>query len=70
MARSLLDPNQPGRTETQLLEEIAYYKARLADMRKAPETSRHRDGLQRVAERLKNSETMLARLRDRRTQRI
>jgi len=54
-------------TEDQLLGRIAYYKARLADIQKAPKHSRHREGWEAVAARLEESQHQLARLRSRRT---
>lgn len=53
-------------TEDQLLNEIAYYRARLADIEKAPEQSRHREGLERVSSRLKECQHQLAALRSKR----
>ena len=62
--RSILETLHPGVAEEQLIEEIAYYKARLADIRKAPATSRHRERLEHVADRLSHREMMLAQLRN------
>jgi hypothetical protein len=50
-------------TEEQLLGEIAYYKARLADIRRAPPASRHREVLHEVSDNLQRREEMLERLR-------
>jgi hypothetical protein len=61
--RSILDTLNPVVSEEQLIEEIAYYKARLADIRKAPATSRHRERLEHVADRLHQREMMLAQMR-------
>lgn len=61
--RSILETLRPSVTEEQLRSEIAYYKARLADIRRAPATSRHRDRLEHVADRLRQRELMLAQIR-------
>lgn len=52
--------------EEQLRSQIAYYKARLADIQKAPSNSRHREGWDAVATRLAESQYLLARLHSRR----
>lgn len=57
------DTLHPVVSEEQLLEEIAYYKARLADIHKAPATSRHCERLEHVAENLRQREMMLAQMR-------
>jgi hypothetical protein len=49
--------------EEHLLREIAYYKARLADIEKAPRHSRHREGWGLTANRLQECRTKLAKLR-------
>lgn len=58
--------NNPQAVEDQLLSQIAYYKARLADIQKAPKNSRHREGWETVTSRLEESQYLLARLRSRR----
>lgn len=60
MARSIRPPTA---VEEPILGEIAYCKARLADIRKAPESSRHREALGQVIERLRRNELLLAHLR-------
>lgn len=50
-------------TEEYLLGEIAYCKARLADIHNAPESSLHRQALAQVAERLHRTEALLSQLR-------
>lgn len=60
MARSI---RPPSASEEHILGEIAYCKARIADIRRAPETSRHREALSQVTERLRRSELLLAQLR-------
>lgn len=54
----------PQAVEDQLLSQIAYYKARLADIQKAPRNSRHREGWETVTSRLEESQHRLARLRN------
>lgn len=61
--RSILEMLRPSVAEEQLRGEIAYYKARLADIRRAPATSRHRDSLDHVADRLHQRELLLAQIR-------
>lgn len=51
--------------EEHILGEIAYCKARLADILNAPESSRHREALGKITERLRRSEALLAQLRQR-----
>jgi len=52
-------------TEDHLRREIAYCKARLADIQNAPPHSRHREGLMHAANRLRECEHRLTRLRAR-----
>ncbi len=56
----------PSAAEEHILGEIAYCKARLADISKAPEASRHREALSQVTERLRRNERLLAQLRNHR----
>jgi hypothetical protein len=60
----------PQAVEDQLLSRIAYYKARLADIQKAPKNSRHREGWEAVASRLEESQYLLAHLRSRRSRSV
>jgi hypothetical protein len=60
--RSILATLRTSVTEEQLRSEIAYYKATLADIRRAPATSRHRDRLEHVTDRLRQREMMLAQI--------
>lgn len=67
--RAVNDPKPPSFwineevAEEQLLRQIAYYKARLADIQKAPENSRHREGLATTEYRLEECRQRLAQLR-------
>jgi hypothetical protein len=54
----------PSAAEEHILGEIAYCKARIADICKAPETSRHREALSHVQERLRRNELLLAQIRN------
>jgi len=64
--RHILDTLHPVVSEEQLVEEIAYYKARLADIRKAPANSRHCERLEHVSDCLRQKEILLAQIRSHR----
>lgn len=52
-------------TEEELREQVAYYKARLMDIEKAPPHSRHRDGWAETRRRLHQCQRQLKALQHR-----
>jgi len=65
MNQPLLHVNE-DLTEEELHQRIAFYKARLMDIQKAPEGSPHRRGQQEVSRRLQESRRSLSALQARR----